>query len=86
VKLYSFQYAYTRYLRTPTCGGMDSEPAGSERDEAIAAVIAPNEAMARSFVEYSHAGDAAFKIIGVTESTVHAIIGVDHGLGFRTRG
>lgn len=86
--LYSIHFAFTKYVRKSTSGGMDSEFSHTERDETYFNVIAPNYDMAELLLKQTggHSSDKEFKIIRHTVTKVDAIIGISHGLGFITRG
>lgn len=80
---YTFTYQYTNYVRTPTCGGMDSEFSHTEIATRTLRIVTPGETeawldMAKKYVE-NYAGnnhDKNFKIISITFQSIHAIFSV----------
>jgi hypothetical protein len=76
-----FTHTYTEYLRTPTFGGMDSEPAGfkiSTRDYTIVVPNNSDEEVARMYAT-NYAGnrsDPNFKILGIKTLPINAILDI----------
>lgn len=85
MKVYGFEYEYTKYVRTNTLGGMDSEFSHIEISTEIYKIMSPSFELAEAYLKVSHINDKKFKIINTSEDIVNAVIGVDHGLGFNTR-
>lgn len=78
---YSFTYEYTYYKRRATCGGMDSEPDGTEIRVAVEHVVVPEESprwqgMARTNVDWRAKMDPAFKITSIAGHHINAIMSV----------
>lgn len=79
MKLITFEFRRTEYLRTPTCGGMDSEPAGTKIGYGTHAVVIPETTpmyldMAQASCRYGMNDDSAFEITRTEITNVHAIV------------
>ena len=70
--VYSVRYRYTEYVRTPTFGGMDSEPSHTQVSERTLNVLVQDqhmEPMVRTWIS-NYAGnkrDEAFEILEISK-------------------
>ncbi len=79
-------YQYTRHIRTPTCGGMDSEYSHSEVDVNSRSYVVPDDherwkRHVQVDIESSFKPDGAFKIISIDQG--EKIYGIFSNIQFR---
>lgn len=83
MKMFTLKYRYNKQIRIQN--GMDSDFSHYEIDESFENILSPNKELAEAYLKINKSHDKEFKIIGCIETDIHTIIGIDHGLGFRTR-
>lgn len=78
---YAFTYEYTYYRRRQTCGGMDSEPDGTELRTTTEYIVVPEQSprwqhIALSQVDWRAKQDQAFKVTLIGGHQINGIMSV----------